>query len=39
MLISMLYVCYSLYAELFLHTSPQGFTALIVAGALFFFWE
>jgi len=26
MLISMLYVCYSLYAKLFLHISPQGFT-------------
>lgn len=29
--ISLLYVCYALYAKLFLHISPQGFTALIVA--------
>lgn len=31
MLLSTLYVLYSLYAKLFLHKSPQGFTALIVA--------
>ena len=31
MFFSTLYVCYSLYAKLFLHQSPQGFTALIVA--------
>jgi glycosyltransferase involved in cell wall biosynthesis len=31
MVISLLYVCYALYAKLFLHISPQGFTALIVA--------
>ena len=31
MFISMLYVFYALYAKLFLHESPQGFTALIVA--------
>jgi glycosyltransferase involved in cell wall biosynthesis len=31
MVISLLYVFYSLYAKLFLHISPQGFTALIVA--------
>lgn len=42
MVISLLYVCYSLYAKLFLHISPQGFTALIVAftflfGMLLFF--
>jgi dolichol-phosphate mannosyltransferase len=29
--LSTLYVAYSLYAKLFLHKSPQGFTALIVA--------
>jgi len=42
MVISLLYVFYSLYAKLFLHISPQGFTALIVAitflsGVLLFF--
>lgn len=37
MLISIMYVCYSLYAKLILHISPQGFTALIVAGAPVFF--
>jgi glycosyltransferase involved in cell wall biosynthesis len=31
MVISLFYVSYSLYAKLFLHISPQGFTALIVA--------
>lgn len=31
MSLSTLYVIYSLYARLFLHKSPQGFTALIVA--------
>jgi polyisoprenyl-phosphate glycosyltransferase len=31
MLLSMLFVLYSLYAKLFLHKSPQGFTALLVA--------
>lgn len=31
MCLSALYVFYSLYAKLFLHESPQGFTALIVA--------
>ena len=31
MFISILFVFYSLYAKLFLHESPQGFTALIVA--------
>jgi len=36
MLISMLYVCYSLYAKLFLHISPQGFTALIVTVTFLF---
>jgi dolichol-phosphate mannosyltransferase len=36
MLISMLYVCYSLYAKLFLHISPQGFTALIVTFTFLF---
>ena len=40
--ISLLYVFYALYAKLFLHISPQGFTALIVAitflsGVLLFF--
>lgn len=29
--VSTLYVLYALYAKLFLHESPQGFTALIVA--------
>jgi dolichol-phosphate mannosyltransferase len=42
MVISLLYVCYSLYARFFLQKSPQGFTALIVAvtflsGVLLFF--
>ena len=42
MAISLLYVFYALYAKLFLHKSPQGFTALIVAvtflsGVLLFF--
>lgn len=42
MFLSSLYVFYSLYAKLFLHESPQGFTALIVAvtflsGILLFF--
>jgi dolichol-phosphate mannosyltransferase len=37
-----LFVCYSLYAKMFLHKSPQGFTALLVAvtflsGILLFF--
>jgi glycosyltransferase involved in cell wall biosynthesis len=31
MLLSTIYVFYSLYAKLLLHKSPQGFTALIVA--------
>jgi polyisoprenyl-phosphate glycosyltransferase len=31
MFLSTLFVLYSLYARLFLHKSPQGFTALIVA--------
>jgi glycosyltransferase involved in cell wall biosynthesis len=31
MLLSTLYVAYALYAKLFLHQSPQGFTALLVA--------
>ncbi|MGO9639736.1 MAG: glycosyltransferase family 2 protein [Candidatus Acidiferrales bacterium] len=31
MFLSTLYVCYSLYAKIFLQRSPQGFTALIVA--------
>src|SRR5208337_5113997 len=31
MFLSTLYVCYSLYAKIFLHKSPQGFTALLVA--------
>lgn len=31
MVLSTLYVLYSVYAKLFLHESPQGFTALIVA--------
>lgn len=35
MLLSMLYVFYALYAKLFLHKSPQGFTALIVAVTFF----
>jgi len=42
MLLSFLYVCYAMYAKLFLHQSPQGFTALLVAitflsGILLFF--
>ena len=42
MVISLLYVFYALYAKLFLHISPQGFTALIMAvtflsGVLLFF--
>jgi polyisoprenyl-phosphate glycosyltransferase len=31
MSLSFLYVCYALYAKVFLHQSPQGFTALLVA--------
>lgn len=31
MLLSLLYVCYAVYAKMFLHESPQGFTALLVA--------
>jgi len=31
MLLSLLYVCFALYAKLFLHESPQGFTALLIA--------
>lgn len=31
MLLSSLYVLYALYAKIFLHESPQGFTALLVA--------
>jgi len=31
MLLSLLYVCFALYAKLFLHKSPQGFTALLIA--------
>jgi len=31
MFLSTLYVLYALYAKLFLHESPQGFTALLVA--------
>jgi len=30
-LLSFLYVCYAVYAKVFLHQSPQGFTALLVA--------
>jgi len=42
MLLSVLYVCYAMYAKMFLHQSPQGFTALLVAitflsGILLFF--
>jgi polyisoprenyl-phosphate glycosyltransferase len=29
--LSFLYVCYAVYAKMFLHKSPQGFTALLVA--------
>jgi glycosyltransferase involved in cell wall biosynthesis len=35
MFFSFLYVCYALYAKIFLHISPQGFTALLVAVTLF----
>jgi len=31
MLLSAVYVLYALYAKIFLHQSPQGFTALLVA--------
>src|SRR5579859_1790726 len=31
MLLSLLFVCYAVYAKMFLHQSPQGFTALLVA--------
>jgi glycosyltransferase involved in cell wall biosynthesis len=31
MFLSFLYVCYAMYAKMFLHESPQGFTALLVA--------
>ena len=31
MFLSFLYVCYAVYAKMFLHQSPQGFTALLVA--------
>lgn len=31
MFLSLIYVCFALYAKLFLHESPQGFTALLVA--------
>lgn len=31
MSLSMVYVCYALYAKVFLHQSPQGFTALLVS--------
>jgi polyisoprenyl-phosphate glycosyltransferase len=34
MFVSFLYVCYALYAKIFLHISPQGFTALLVAVTL-----
>lgn len=42
MFLSFVYVCYALYAKMFLHQSPQGFTALLVAitflsGILLFF--
>jgi len=42
MSLSFLYVCYAMYAKMFLHQSPQGFTALLVAitflsGILLFF--
>ncbi|HET7108880.1 MAG TPA: glycosyltransferase family 2 protein [Candidatus Acidoferrum sp.] len=42
MFLSFLYVCYAIYAKMFLHQSPQGFTALLVAitflsGIMFFF--
>lgn len=42
MLLSFFYVCYALYAKMFLQQSPQGFTALLVAitflsGILLFF--
>ena len=35
MLLSLIYVCYAIYAKLVLHVSPQGFTALIVAVTFF----
>jgi dolichol-phosphate mannosyltransferase len=31
MILSLIYVCYAIYAKLILHISPQGFTALMVA--------
>ena len=31
MFLSFLFVCYAVYARMFLHQSPQGFTALLVA--------
>jgi polyisoprenyl-phosphate glycosyltransferase len=42
MFLSFLYVCYAVYAKMFLHQSPQGFTALLVAitflsGVMLFF--
>lgn len=42
MFLSFVYVCYAVYAKMFLHQSPQGFTALLVAitflsGILLFF--
>jgi polyisoprenyl-phosphate glycosyltransferase len=42
MFLSLLYVCYAVYAKMFLHESPQGFTALLVtvtflAGIVLFF--
>jgi len=36
MFLSLVYVCYAIYAKLALHVSPQGFTALIVAVTFFF---
>ncbi len=35
MFLSLIYVCYAIYAKLILHVSPQGFTALIVAVTFF----
>jgi glycosyltransferase involved in cell wall biosynthesis len=35
MFLSLIYVGYAIYAKLFLHISPQGFTALIVAVTFF----
>ena len=35
MFLSLIYVCYAIYARLALHISPQGFTALIVAVTFF----